>query len=224
MSCSINKEDLIAFIYNELDENKTKILQQHIKTCRECKKEIDLLISERNILKKWEIEAPKMEFVFVEGKQSIISKIKEYFRPQSLKPIRIGYILAGVAAAVMIVLSLVNFEFNYDESGVSISMGIFGMGKEDKVENEFLEKLMQNQQETINLILQVVSASEERIKQERDIMLAQLVQEIQIQRESDMLFVEENIELFSTVTAQKFRENDELIGRLVYLAEENLMK
>ena len=224
MSCSINKEDLIAFIYNELDENKTKILKQHIKTCRECKKESDLLIHERNILKKWKVESPKMEFVFVEEKQSIISKIKEYFRPQSLKPIRIGYILAGVAAAVMIVLSLVNFEFNYDDSGVTISTGIFGKGKEDKVENEFLEKLMQNQQETINLILHVVAASEERIKQERDIILAQLVQEIQRQRESDMLFVEENIERFSTVTADKFRENDELIGRLVYLAEENLMK
>ena len=224
MSCSINKKDLIAFIYNELDENKTKILKQHIKTCRECKKEIDLLIRERNILKKWQVKSPKMEFVFVEEKQPIISKIKEYFRPQSLKPIRIGYILAGVAAAVMIVLSLVNFEFNYDESGVSISTGIFGKGKEDKVENEFLKNLMRTQQETINLVLQVVSASEEKLKEERDIMFAQLIQEIQMQRESDMLFVEKNIERFSSVTAEKFRENDELIGRLVYLAEENLMR
>ena len=224
MSCPINKKDLVAFIYDELDENKTKILKQHIKTCPECAKEISAFKREKNILKKWRVSIPKMEFVFGEEKQSIISKIKEYIRPYTLKPVRIGYVLAGALASLLIILSIINFEFSYDDSGISMSMGVLGKGKEDRVENEFLEKLMQNQQETINLILQVVSASEERIKQERDIMLAQLIQEIQSQREEDMLFVEQNIERFSSATAEKFRENDELIGRLVYFAEENLVK
>ncbi|NVM04556.1 MAG: hypothetical protein HWN67_19695 [Candidatus Helarchaeota archaeon] len=224
MSCPISKEDLVAFIYNELDEQKKKIIKQHIKTCAECEKEIASFQKERTILKEWKVDAPNKEFVFVEEKQSVTSWIKAYFPWLSAKPARIGYTFAGIAVLLILILSLINFEFNYDQSGISVNMSIFGKGKEETVDREFLTKLMENQQEAINLVLQAISVSEEKMTQERNIMISQLIQEIQKQRETDMMLIEQNIEYFRSLTVEKFRENDELLGRLVSFAEENLMR
>ncbi len=222
MNCSIKKEDLIAFIYGELDRQKSKQLKQHIEICPECKEEIASLTAERNILSKWKVDVPKMDLEFVKEKQSLITKIKEFLKPQSIKPIRIGYSFAGALVLILLVLSLINFEFNYDKSGISLSMGIFG--KEKEIEREYLQNLLKNQQETFNLIMQIIAKSEENLKQERDIIVTQLFEEIQSQRKTDMRLIGQNISYFSDITAEKFKQNDELLGRLIYLTEENISR
>jgi len=222
MSCSTKKEDLIAFIYSELDRQKSKLLKQHIEICPECKEEIASLTAERNILSKWKVDVPEMDLELVKEKQSLITKIKEFLKPQSIKPIRIGYSLAGVLVLILLVLSLMNFEFNYDKSGISLSMGIFG--KEKEIEREYLQNLLQNQQETFNLIMQIIAKNEENLKQERDIIVTQLFEEIQNQREADMRLIGQNISYFSDITAEKFKQNDELLGRLIYLTEGNISR
>ena len=222
MSCSTKKEDLIAFIYGELDRQKSKLLKQHIEICSECKEEVTSLTAERNILSKWEIDVPEMDLELVKEKQSLITKIKEFLKPQSIKPIRIGYSLVGVLVLILLVLSLINFEFNYDTSGISLRMSIFG--KEQEIEREYLQNLLQNQQETFNLIMQIIAKSEENLKQERDIIVTQLFEEIQNQREADMQLIGQNISYFSGVTAEKFKQNDELLGRLIYLTEGNISR
>ncbi|MFC1563115.1 anti-sigma factor family protein [candidate division KSB1 bacterium] len=222
MSCTIKKEDLVAFFYNELDKENTEMLKEHIKVCSECREEIASFTKERNILKEWRVDVPKMEFAFIEEKRSLITKIKELLKLRPIKAIRIGYSFGGILALVLIILSLINFEFNYDESGISLSMSLFGRG--ETVEREYIQSLMESQQESIGLVFQVIAENDEKLKAERDIIISQLIREVQEQREADMQLIEQNISRFSTITAEKFKQNDELIGRLVYFTEENFMK
>ena len=222
MSCSVSKEELIAYLYDELEEEKSGVFKQHIRTCPDCRKEIASLTKERDILKKWQIKVPEMEFIFVEEKQSLLSRFKEYFLSKPLRPVKIGYVLAGGFAFMLFFLSLLNLEFNYDESGISMSMGIFE--KKHSIDVGFIEALSQNQQETINMILQIVAASEMNMKQERNIILTQLIEDFKIQRKADMQYIGQNFTDFGFVTTEKFRQNDELIKRLVFITEGTLLK
>jgi len=224
MSCSINKEDLIAFIYGELDEKKRASIKEHIKRCSECAEEIVSLQKERTLLKKWEVEAPQLDFVIVKEKQSFISWIKSYFNWISVKPVRIGYTFAGAILLLLVVLSILNFDFRYDQSGVSFSMSIFGKGKETDVNEELITELMDNQQKFIGIILDAVAESEERIKQERNSMFTQLINEMQRQRENDMFLVGQNIDNLRSLTGEKFRENDEILGSLISFTAQRLAR
>ena len=68
MKCSINKEDLMAFLYGEIDEKKRAELKKHIKDCSDCSEELGFLQKERTVLQKWEVETPHMDFVIIKDR------------------------------------------------------------------------------------------------------------------------------------------------------------
>jgi len=224
MSCPINKEDLIDYIYGELDENKKNMIAKHIKSCPECEKEIAILQNERSILKEWKINTPNIELKILKQKESLIIQLKECFDWLLEKPLRLGYVTLIIAVGSLLILSIINFEFKYDNSGIHLSMSIFGKKKSNELEETLLSKMAGIQQETINFIMQKLSESETRTTQERNQMFSQLIEHITKQREADMLLINENLEYLGSFTAKKFIENDEILENLVYITKENLIK
>jgi hypothetical protein len=224
MSCSINKEDLIDYIYGELDENKKNMITEHIKSCPECEKEIAILQNERSLLKEWKINTPNIELKILEQKESLIIQLKECFDWLLEKPLRLGYVTLIIAVGSLFILSLINFEFKYNKSEIYVSMSIFGKKKSNELEETLLSKMAGIQQETINFIMQELSENRKMEIQERNQMFSQLIEHITKQRETDMLLINENLEYFGSFTAKKFIENDEILENLVYIAKENLIK
>ena len=103
MNCSIKKEDLIAFIYGEIDEQKKKIIEEHIKSCPECAQEVASLKKDSSILKKWKVDVPPVDIAFLKEKQSFNTNVGEKFAWLRAKPLRFAYMFAAAAAVIGVI-------------------------------------------------------------------------------------------------------------------------
>lgn len=222
MKCTIKKEDLIAFIYEEIDEKKKRMIEEHIKNCPECAGEIAALKKDSNILQKWRVNVPEMDLKFSGEKPAVIPSGKN--RSLKTRVLRTGSMFAAAAAIILVVLSLLNFKVEYDGSGFSVSMSLWGRGDDVQITEDLLAKLEDNQRRTEEFILQAVAVSEERMRVERLKITSELIDSIQKQRAVDMVTIGENMEYLHTYAAEGFRQNSEILGELYQLTKTNLSR
>jgi len=128
--CNILKEDIIEYIYGELDENNKKVLEEHIEHCSLCREEVIKMKKTLLFVEGKEIKSPGKEFweecwmeirknirpLHVEEKEraGFIEKLRKFFDI----PSGIGFKLAGIAAVLIIGIFIgrnVTFGNRYDQ-------------------------------------------------------------------------------------------------------------
>jgi predicted anti-sigma-YlaC factor YlaD len=67
-TCKKVRKKLLAFLNNQLDKEKAKTIEQHLRTCLTCRKEEEALRSTWNLLEKYTIDKgfPDLSHVILE--------------------------------------------------------------------------------------------------------------------------------------------------------------
>jgi len=111
------KEELIGFLYGELDPDEAAAFGQHLFTCAECRVELEGLRSARGQIAAWTPPEPHLDFQIVRG-------------PVSARPAASRFRVTpawGLAAAAMLVMAIgaaiANLEIRVGSEGLVVRTG-----------------------------------------------------------------------------------------------------
>ena len=113
-----NKEQLVAYLYDELSAAERAAFDVHLKTCADCRDEVGALRDTRAHLRTWSPPQPEFTFHIAPGP-----------RPVTVVPKRLAFVprWAMAAAASLLVLAgaaaIANVELRYGPEGVVVRTG-----------------------------------------------------------------------------------------------------
>lgn len=181
MGRKFSKEDMMSYLYGEMEEWEKAEFEKELKDNPEMRKELNSLKGMSSFMKKWEVEDPKLNMVFVSEKAGVFNRIKELLK---IPAFGIGkYALVG-AAALLLIVSLMNLNIEYGEDGFKISAGFF---KKSEIDYAKLEEIInQKQTETLTLVSRLIDASENNTKTDMQKYISSVFYEVQTQRAQDL--------------------------------------
>ena len=66
MKCNISKEEIIGYLYKEMEPAEQQALEKHLAQCPACRRELEELSQTSRLLQVWPPEEPRLQLVFVE--------------------------------------------------------------------------------------------------------------------------------------------------------------
>ena len=118
MTCEINHEIYISYVYDELDAIQKEMFEKHLRTCNNCQTEISQLKQLNGVLEKWEDVDPPFKLTFVTEMNQEISW-KHKFADLIFKPVT-AWALPAVA---ILLLMFFNTRIVYQEGHMAVYFG-----------------------------------------------------------------------------------------------------
>jgi len=185
MKHKYSKEEIMSYLYDEMDKKERGAFEKYLNQSPELQKELAELKGMSVFLQKWEITDPKMNLVFVKDKVSIAEKIKNMFRIPNLSG---GKLAVAGALAILFIISILNINIQYSDHRLKMSIGIFN---DDNIDYATLEKLLNEKQaETLNMTARLIKESENSTKEDIQRYIDNVFIQIESQRQRDLRMVE----------------------------------
>ncbi len=103
MKCDLPIELLSGYLDGELDSEQTRMVEEHLKACKVCRKELEDLKQLDGYVRSVEVEEPSREFLFTVNRR-VIDRIKKKRRVSFF---RFAPVLVPVAVAALVLIVLV---------------------------------------------------------------------------------------------------------------------
>jgi hypothetical protein len=160
MRCDEIQEEFIDLLYDDAAaSHKSAELREHLRTCVNCRKELDKLKKTREYLQLWKDESPP---------QNITMPRREIHQPRTWSFLR----YAGIAAMFLIaLLALVNTQISWNKDGFSFSTSFFA-------EREF-ERNYYTKSEFRNIMKQALDDSEVRTNETNYLMMQRMLDTVE---------------------------------------------
>jgi len=201
MKCKDIQSLMIEDIYDEITSDNKKLLQQHLEKCVNCSAEYQELKGTSDTLKLWKNEKP-----------DTIELPQMAAKPKSTK--RLFLRIATVAASILLILSVINFRFSFNNNGLDISFNLFGLTNgTDQVAANILESGSQIEQ--LQLMTELINTANNRQKQEFVTLLTDFYQAVEMRRQADLKVITQNMETMQTVSNQRIEETEQTMQDLV---------
>ncbi len=126
MNCKKIQTKLLVYLNNELPDKINQLFENHIKTCPDCQKELEMLKKTMNLfdqLPQVELEPEQQEKFLFEVRQKIRQQIKvkpARYRWKWLLPRLVPALAAASILIVFVVMRLKSSDKNYAEIAVNI--------------------------------------------------------------------------------------------------------
>lgn len=222
MICDDAKILLVTHLYGEIEESEEEALKDHLSSCEACSAEMEALQKTSHLLRTWEDVDPRLRLHFVRGKPRISS-----WWPRLARFPRWGGLTAGLAAAALLLMALMNLEVSYGEGGLDFRVSLLPRpvalapsAQEDSTEAARYvtpEMLAEVQQENYRLMQKLIEASEVRQAEFVNDNFRQFAAEVEAQRRRDLHLVDRGFEAFQSSTARQIEETQQILGDLVRL-------
>jgi hypothetical protein len=172
MRCDEIQERFIDLLYDETGDSKAGLeLQEHLRTCTNCCKELDELKKTREYLQLWKDESPLNNFA---------TAGREAFHPRPVSWKRWRY--AAIAAMVLItLLALANTQISLNKDGFSFSTKLFS-GRQ-------LERDYYTKAEFRNIVKRALDDSEFRTNQTNFRMMQKVLDTVEQDRLMDLRLI-----------------------------------
>ena len=213
MNC--DSEQLVAYLYNELEPSVQKGFEVHLSECSQCRKSLDELIGTRQTLSSWPDEDANMNLVFVNGPARPLLRLKESLRARQWKIPAIGL---SAAIATVLLLALVDFQFHYQSGRVSLQLDLSpAVGVESSVPTKPVEReeFLATQHRSLELIYTMILQSEARQRHQFDSKLSQFADALELQRYRDLELVAARIEVRDSYTENRLRRSESVLEQLI---------
>jgi len=193
MKCNIPIEKLMDYFYGELENEALRDFENHMKTCADCKEELEKLEIPSKALHKWEMPESRMNVVFMAEKETLTDRIKQFlpsFEWLKVKPVmKFGYGLA----ALFLFLSITNFQFSYNSATGDFSMAtsLFGSSETaqpvEQISNDVLtQQILESQNRVLDMVIQVLSEREQNQNEQISLAMYELAKTIGNQRAMEL--------------------------------------
>jgi hypothetical protein len=103
MKCDLPRELLSGYLDGELDQEQTRMVEEHLKVCKVCRNELEELKQLDGYVRTVEVEEPSREFLFTVNRR-IVDRIKKRRRVSFF---RFAPVLVPVAVAALVLIVLV---------------------------------------------------------------------------------------------------------------------
>lgn len=103
MKCDLPRELLSGYLDGELDQEQTRMVEEHLKVCKVCRNELEELKQLDGYVRKVEVEEPSREFLFTVNRR-VVDRIKKRRRVSFF---RFAPVLVPVAVAALVLIVLV---------------------------------------------------------------------------------------------------------------------
>ncbi|MFQ6115315.1 MAG: zf-HC2 domain-containing protein [bacterium] len=225
MKCESSKEKLIGYFYQDLDSEEMAEFEAHLGKCTACQKELKQLAKTTNILRAWPDEEPNLNFVFVQERTSLWKAIlPDWLRGLGWRRISVG--LAVGIVAVLAILALLNLEATYNQGNFSLKLSLLPRPSTESnapltplakpvTRQEFSEW----QQQSLQLIQEMLEASEARQRHELELTMAQFARDMDLQRRQDLQLVGKGLEVFQLSNENRFNRTNEILQKLIQTAQ-----
>ena len=201
MQCKDIQSFMIEDLYNEISSKNKKILQEHLIGCETCSADYHELKSTTETLKLWKDE-----------KSETIGLPQNITKPKTSK--RLFYRIATIAASILLILSVINFRFTFNNNGLDISFNLFGLSSgTDQVAANIIEN--GSQVEQLQLMVEMITASNDRQKQEMVILLTDFYQAIEMRRQADLKVISSGMETLRSTSNQRIEETEQTMQSLI---------
>jgi len=217
MKCEFSREKLIGFFYDELAAHEKAKVEKHLKTCASCQEEVQHLTQTTRVLQASPDEEPQLNLRFVEPARRIRGLDKLVSRP-----VGIG-LVAGVVVAVLL-LAVLNFEATYAEGDLSIKFSLFPQPSQpvttidDSVRYVTRPQFEAWKEAQVTMVEDLLAEVESRQRRESRLLLTELLQDIERQRQQDLRVVGRGLEAVQFTNEDRFRRTSAVLNQLLMQA------
>jgi len=230
---SDDRERLIAYLYDECDDDERARLEDHLAACAECRDELDGLQAVRSRLVHW--APPEREPGF-----SVIPRADR-------APWWVAWRVPMQAAAAVLVLAMgaavAHLDVHYGAGGLEIQTGwpaapvaaeaaapaalapqlaAFESRVEQQLETRTSASSVPPADQTalLDRVRTLVSQSEQRQRREFALRLVQAMQDMEYQRRADLVRIDQNLGQIEGTTGAAVAQQRELWNYLVQVAQQ----
>ena len=223
MKCNEMQNQLVSLVYGELEPQEEKCIQDHLESCSSCQEIYQELKGTSDLMEKWEVETPKMNFLFVSESTSPWKTWKEKLTRFSWGR-RLALGVPAFAAVFCLILALLNFQADYQEGQWHVSFSLFPKNQQVNQDQILAQALQQNQKETLLLISKMIEDSEYRQRSETTVTFAKFAQEMERQRLQDLSTLGQRFAGLQQSTEGRFHQYNNVINDLIQMASYKIEK
>jgi len=215
MKCDLVKEQLMDYLFSELDDSSQEKIDEHLKDCESCSSEIAEFKQTVNVIKKWPQVEPEQQFVFTEQKINLFERVKAFWEESAgtSKIWRWGFRIS--VAAILATLLFIRADFKYGNGQFSLTIGKSDNTTQISNPQELVTALQKAQQENLYLTSQLIKDSENR---QRIMFLAkmdELYKMMDQQRLTDLQYVGESLNRLDRRNIYQFDRTNSILQGLV---------
>lgn len=220
MKCDLPREELIGFLYDDLDADQKAGIESHLNTCPSCKRALEELKRTGNLLRNWADEDPPASLVFVPDRLPWWKGII----PDWLSAGNRRWLAPGLSlglAAVILVLAAFNLEARYDRHGEVVVKLQFPFvsqaGRAEAADEAPLTRaeLVQVQRQSLAVIQEWIEEGHQRQRVELGLILDDFAGDLETQRRRDLLLVGRGLEEIEGSTESRFLRTEDLLHHLL---------
>jgi hypothetical protein len=215
MKCETAKEQLMDYLFSELDEAAGKEMEVHLKDCKTCAQELEEHKNTVDLLEKWPEIEPKHKLVFAGPAMGFFHRLKEYWMPSAGRSRWLIWGARLAVAAVVIALLLLRADLRYGNGQLALTIGSESGTEAAKLPSDLAAAVKQLQEQNLYLTSQLIQASEDR--QTRLVLtgLAELSDKIDQQRYTDLRYVGESLSHIDRKNEYNFDRTNSILQGLV---------
>ena len=110
-------EQLVAYLYDEIDAADRAAFDAHLKTCARCRTELAALGGVRKQLARWNPPEPKLESAISDQQSAMRGDIRWWRQIPAWAQVAAALLVLGVSAGIA------NLDVHYDSNGLSVRTG-----------------------------------------------------------------------------------------------------
>ena len=216
MKCELPREELVAYLYDEVNAEGRAGIEAHIATCPACTQALEKLGRTTNLMRTWKDEDPPASLVFAPEKRPWW---KALF-PDWLSTDNRRWLAPGLSlglAGVVLILALLNVEAGYDgQGGFHLKLRLPVQAEPD-LAAAVLEapltraELIQVQQQALALIQEL----HDQQRLELGLILDQFARDLEAQRRRDLQLVGQGLQEIDGATESRFMQTEDLLRHLL---------
>ena len=214
MECKDFKNDLVSLVFGEIDNERKQKLEQHLKKCSACRKELEELKSTSGVLSEWKDEEPEIKYVFTK-RESFFSRVWSAFYDLAW-PKKSAITVFSAAVILFVFLSAAHTTISVHNGTWQISVGAKTPENPDK--SEELARFMNSyHKELITLVAQMIQESESKQQKITNYKLIQLADHFNKARQTDLLVLGNELIDIQKTTQGQIEKTNQVLNNLIQL-------
>ena len=220
MKCDLPKEELVGYLYDDVDADKKAGIESHVNTCPSCTQALAELKRTGNLLRAWADENPPASLAFVPDRRTWWKGII----PEWLSTGNRRWLAPGLSmglAAVILILAAFNLEARYDGRGeviLKLRLPVVSESVDAEATKETpltRAELIQVRQQSLALIQDWIDEGQQRQRAELSLILDQFARDLEAQRRRDLLLVGQGLREIDGATESRFMQTEDLLHHLL---------